>query len=490
MLLSVGSSYRKLEGLAINPTSKVLFLCEPNRSLLGSSVGVGWNTEHLELGKEVSTEDSSSVSVDHYESHAGFWQGQETEEVNQANILSDLEEEGIVPNISGKKVLSLTRSNISTALLVYRRNEDGMGALEFAHENFIGKIMLPTDEAVAGLKPSGEEHERLIWACTREEHYIVSKELRNGGSALEMYEDLLDEGPEPNNLSYELVVSYFNILLSAAGRRGIWRWEPMRLQLRPKSIKQWLTTVKSHGALLSALEKGKLYDEVLRVWNHMVKVGIEPNLYAYTTMASVLTGQQKLNLLDTLLKEMPSKGIIKPSVVTYNAVISGCTRNGLSGVAYEWFHRMRIERIYSIFADHSEAQNIKTETLNMFLWLVIVLTISASVSSYEHKLNWVVPPANSSESFNDWASNKRFQVGDIIQFKYKKDSVMQVTKESYKQCNSSHPRFYSNTGKTRFMFDHSVPYYFISGTSGHCEKGQKMIVEPLFIFCSLVSRGA
>jgi hypothetical protein len=40
-----------------------------------------------------------------------------------------------------------------------------------------------------------------------------------------MYEDLLDEGPEPNNLSYELVVSYFNILLSAAGRRGIWRWE-------------------------------------------------------------------------------------------------------------------------------------------------------------------------------------------------------------------------------------------------------------------------
>jgi hypothetical protein len=29
----------------------------------------------------------------------------------------------------------------------------------------------------AGLKPSGEEHERLIWACTREEHYIVSKEL-------------------------------------------------------------------------------------------------------------------------------------------------------------------------------------------------------------------------------------------------------------------------------------------------------------------------
>uniref|UniRef100_A0A0D3AIZ7 Phytocyanin domain-containing protein n=1 Tax=Brassica oleracea var. oleracea TaxID=109376 RepID=A0A0D3AIZ7_BRAOL len=91
-----------------------------------------------------------------------------------------------------------------------------------------------------------------------------------------------------------------------------------------------------------------------------------------------------------------------------------------------------------------------------------------SVSSLEYKLHWEVPPANASTSFNDWASSKRFQVGDIIRFKYKKDSVMQVTKECYKQCNSSHPRFYSNTGKTRFI-----------GTSGHCEKGQKMIVEVI-----------
>ncbi|KAF8106272.1 hypothetical protein N665_0145s0082 [Sinapis alba] len=113
----------------------------------------------------------------------------------------------------------------------------------------------------------------------------------------------------------------------------------------------------------------------------------------------------------------------------------------------------------------------------MFLCLVIVLMVSGSVSSNEYKLHWVIPPANASTSLNDWASSQRFQVGDTIRFKYKKDSVMQVTKEGYKQCNSSHPRFYSNTGKTRFMFDHSVPYYFISGTSGHCEKGQKMIAE-------------
>lgn len=340
----------------------------------------------------------------------------------------------------------------STALLVYRRMEDGMGALEFFSElrerysrkeigndndhdwefefikleNFVGRICyqvmrrwLVRDENLttkvlkllnemdnAGVKPSKEEHERLIWACTRgEHHHVVGKELykrvrerfpddeislsvcnhliwlmgkaKRWWAALEIYEDLLEEGPEPNNLSYELVVSHFSILLGAASKRGIWRWGVKLLnKMEDKGIKpqsrHWNAvlvacskasetaaaiqifkamvengekpTVISYGALLSALEKGKLYDEAFKVWNHMIKVGIEPNLHAYTIMASVLTGQGKFNLLDTLFKEMVSKGI-EPSVVTYNAVISVCARNGLSGEAYEWFGRMRGEKV-------------------------------------------------------------------------------------------------------------------------------------------------
>ncbi|XP_010503270.1 PREDICTED: pentatricopeptide repeat-containing protein At3g46610 [Camelina sativa] len=551
-----GSTSSISSGFAINPTSKVLFLCEPKRSLLGSSVGVGWATEQRELGEEdISTEDSSSASepqtVNGGEKNnsrvnvrelafslrgaktaddvddvlkdigelplqvfcamiKGFGKDKRLKpavavvdwlkrkkiesggvigpnlfiynsllgamkQLREAEkILSDMEEEGIVPNIvtyntlmviymeegeflKSLGVLDLVKEKgfepnpitYSTALLVYRRMEDGMGALEFfvelrekyakgeigneanydweyefvKLENFIGRICyqvmrrwLVKDENwstrvlkllnamdSAGIKPSREEHERLIWACTREEHYIVGKELykrirerfpeislsvcnhliwlmgkaKKWWAALEIYENLLDEGPEPNNLSYELVVSHFSILLSAASKRGIWRWGVRLLNkmedkgLKPQS-RHWNAvlvacskasetaaaiqifkamvdngekpTVISYGALLSALEKGKLYDEAFRVWNHMVKVGIEPNLYAYTTMASVLTGQQKFNLLDTLLKEMASKGI-EPSVVTYNAVISGCARNGLSGVAYEWFHRMKSENV-------------------------------------------------------------------------------------------------------------------------------------------------
>lgn len=337
----------------------------------------------------------------------------------------------------------------STALLVYRRMEDGMGALNFfvelrdkyskgeigkdmdddweyefvKLENFIGRICyqvmrrwlvrsenlttkvlkLLTEMDNAGLKPAREEHERLIWACTREEHYIVGKELykrirerfpeislsvcnhliwlmgkaKKWWAALEIYEDLLDRGPEPNNMSYELVVSHFNILLTAASRRGIWRWGIRLLNkmldkgLKPGS-RHWNAvlvacskasetaaaiqifkrmvengekpTIISYGALLSALEKGKLYDEAFRVWNHMLRIRVEPNLYAYTTMASILTGQKKFNLVDTLLKEMASKGI-EPTVVTYNAIISACARNGSSSIGYEWFHRMKLQNV-------------------------------------------------------------------------------------------------------------------------------------------------
>ncbi|KAJ4908389.1 Pentatricopeptide repeat-containing protein [Raphanus sativus] len=522
-----------------NRTSKALFLCEPRRRLLGSSVGVGWATEQREE-EEVSREDSSSrVNVRELAKSLraaktaddvdavlkekgellplqvycamirGFGKDKrlkpamavvewlkrkkspnlfiynsllgavkESNEFGETEkILSDMEEQGIAPNVVtyntlmaiyteegefGKalEVLDLVKEKgfepspvtYSTALLVYRRMEDGMGALEFfvelreryskkeigndddaEHdwelefvklENFIGRIcyqvmrrwLVKEDENMttkvlkllnavdsAGLRPSREEHERLIWACTREEHYVVGKELykrirerfpeislsvcnhliwlmgkaKKWWAALEIYEDLLDQGPEPNNLSYELVVSHFSILLSAASKRGIWRWGVKLLNkmedkgLKPQS-RHWNAvlvacskaaetaaavqiframvengekpTVISYGALLSALEKGKLYDEAFKVWNHMIKVGIEPNLHAYTIMASVLTGQSKFNLLETLFKEMASKGV-EPSVVTYNAVISVCARKGSSGAAYEWFGRMRSEGV-------------------------------------------------------------------------------------------------------------------------------------------------
>ena len=56
---------------------------------------------------------------------------------------------------------------------------------------------------------------------------------------------------------------------------------------------------------------------------------------------------------------------------------------------------------------------------------------------------------------------------------------MQVGEEDYKDCNATHPTFFSNIGNTEFKFQHSGTFYFISGAAGHCEKGQKMVVRVM-----------
>ncbi|KAL5793304.1 hypothetical protein ACOSP7_001898 [Xanthoceras sorbifolium] len=355
------------------------------------------------------------------------------------NVLEDIQKKGFTPSAA----------SYSQALLAYRRMEDGYGALNFfveirdkylkgeigkdtnedwenefvKLENFINRICyqvmrrwLVKDENLstnvlklliemdkARLRPSRAEYERLVWACTRYEHYVVAKELytrirerhdnislsvcnhliwlmgkaKKWWAALEIYEDLLDKGPKPNNMSYELIVAHFNILLSAARKRGLWRWGVRLLNkmeekgLQPGS-REWNTvllacskaseysaaveifkrmvekgekpTIISYGALLSALEKGKLYDEALRVWQHMLNVGVKPNVYAYTIMASVFTAQGKFNMVELVFQEMAQSGV-EPTVVTYNAIISACARNSVSSAAYEWFHRMRVQSI-------------------------------------------------------------------------------------------------------------------------------------------------
>lgn len=57
--------------------------------------------------------------------------------------------------------------------------------------------------------------------------------------------------------------------------------------------------------------------------------------------------------------------------------------------------------------------------------------------------------------------------------------MLVVSKEEHAKCKSSHPIFFSNNGDTTFEIDRSGYFYFISGVSGHCERGLKMIVKVL-----------
>ncbi|CAO2814370.1 unnamed protein product [Amaranthus hypochondriacus] len=92
---------------------------------------------------------------------------------------------------------------------------------------------------------------------------------------------------------------------------------------------------------------------------------------------------------------------------------------------------------------------------------------------------WEVPPLNHPHVYNQWAQNNRFKVNDTLHFTYKKDSVMVVTESEYDKCRSSQPLYFSNNGDTTVVLDRPGLFFIMSGVTGHCERGQKMIVKVL-----------
>ncbi|GAB2285373.1 hypothetical protein Dimus_019826 [Dionaea muscipula] len=120
----------------------------------------------------------------------------------------------------------------------------------------------------------------------------------------------------------------------------------------------------------------------------------------------------------------------------------------------------------------------------LFLGSVIVLFVVALSSSEARRFRigdgdgWVVNPR---ESFNHWAERNRFQINDTVVFKYKKgsDSVLVVTRESYDACDATNPLQTYTDGNSEFTLGRSGSFYFISGNTEHCGRGQKLIIVVL-----------
>ncbi|RZS06652.1 hypothetical protein BHM03_00037349 [Ensete ventricosum] len=92
---------------------------------------------------------------------------------------------------------------------------------------------------------------------------------------------------------------------------------------------------------------------------------------------------------------------------------------------------------------------------------------------------WIVPAGDEADSYNRWAMRNRFHVGDSLYFKYKNDSVLVVDREAYGECNATDPLLTFDDGNTTFRFDRYGFFFFISGTPGHCEAGQRLIVRVM-----------
>ncbi|KAI4316407.1 hypothetical protein L6164_024389 [Bauhinia variegata] len=112
-----------------------------------------------------------------------------------------------------------------------------------------------------------------------------------------------------------------------------------------------------------------------------------------------------------------------------------------------------------------------------FLFLLFGFSVAKEIVVGGKTDAWKIP-SSESDSLNQWAERSRFQVGDYLVWKYDggKDSVLQVSKDDYANCNISNPIKKYDDGNTKVELDRPGAFYFISGANGHCEKGQKFVV--------------
>ncbi|CAH8314587.1 unnamed protein product [Eruca vesicaria subsp. sativa] len=112
----------------------------------------------------------------------------------------------------------------------------------------------------------------------------------------------------------------------------------------------------------------------------------------------------------------------------------------------------------------------------MLIGLVFALGLSNGYKFYVGgKDGWVRTP---SEDYSHWSHRNRFQVNDTLYFKYTKgkDSVLEVSQGAYNTCNMTHPISSISDGDSLFVISRSGPFFFVSGNSENCLKGQKLAV--------------
>ncbi|KAK6777006.1 hypothetical protein RDI58_023723 [Solanum bulbocastanum] len=123
---------------------------------------------------------------------------------------------------------------------------------------------------------------------------------------------------------------------------------------------------------------------------------------------------------------------------------------------------------------------------NVFVLSLVVTFMFVSnifVSSFQFRvggeIGWIKPIGNESETYNEWAARNRFHIGDTLYFKYKGDSVLEVTPANYLNCNTTSPISKFENGETVYKISHPGFFYFISGQKNNCKFGQRIIIRVM-----------
>ncbi|PWA82740.1 cupredoxin [Artemisia annua] len=123
-------------------------------------------------------------------------------------------------------------------------------------------------------------------------------------------------------------------------------------------------------------------------------------------------------------------------------------------------------------------RNSNPTMIVVFMGALSILVLIQKGDAYEFKVGGSGDWSLTSTSYNQWAEKTRFQIGDTLFFKYQgeKDSVLEVSKDDYNNCNTTSPIARHDDGRTVIKFDRSGPHYFISGVSDHCKNNEKVLI--------------
>ncbi|CAO2045165.1 unnamed protein product [Urochloa humidicola] len=96
---------------------------------------------------------------------------------------------------------------------------------------------------------------------------------------------------------------------------------------------------------------------------------------------------------------------------------------------------------------------------------------------------WRAPPPETKDRYYHytvWASNFTFYVDDSLEFVYKNDSVIKVSKAGYYHCNETDPSAAPpRDGTTLFVLDAPGPAYFASADRARCVVGERLMLDVL-----------
>ncbi|KAK1440031.1 hypothetical protein QVD17_05856 [Tagetes erecta] len=116
---------------------------------------------------------------------------------------------------------------------------------------------------------------------------------------------------------------------------------------------------------------------------------------------------------------------------------------------------------------------------------VIIITVFLSLllliqnnNAYDFMVGGSGDWSLASTAYNQWAEKSRFQIGDTVLFKYeaRKDSVVEVSKDDYNNCNPASPIAKYSDGHSVVKFNQSGPHYFISGLVENCKNNEKVVI--------------